>query len=223
MAGPIMCPTLIFCQPELHLDSVVGVVLSQIFALSGLRGGAVGALADGTSGLGLLGVDGGILLGVVGDGKTEAGGVDVAVAPDQQSAENRLGKQVEDTVEVSLAVGRDDIATLAETPSKRVQDPKDGGEGAAGEEGPTNVAAEGLGAAAGFPDENIQDVEEGDAAKDKIAPLVAAEDKSTNETVTIMTSSTSMTKRMVGVGRPAVRRRSRSRRGVVMTQSMYLT
>ena len=161
-----MYPALIFCQPQLHLDSVVGVVLSLVFTLSGLRSGAVGALADGTIVLGLLGVDGSILFGVIGDGKTEAGGVDVAVAPDQQSAENRLGKQVEDTVEVSLAVGRDDIATLAETPSKRVQDPENGSEGAASEEGLADVAAEDLGAAASFPDENIQDVEEGDAAKD---------------------------------------------------------
>lgn len=46
----------------------------------------------------LLGVlDEGILLGVVVDVKTEAGRVDVAVAPDEQSTEDRLGKEIQDT------------------------------------------------------------------------------------------------------------------------------
>ena len=43
-------------------------------------------------------------------------GIDVAVTPEKEGREDGLGKKVEHTVEDSLAVSRDDVAALAETP-----------------------------------------------------------------------------------------------------------
>ena len=48
---------------------------------------------------------------------------DVTVAPDEESTEAGLGDEVKDGVEDGLGVGRDDVATLAETPGNGVEDP----------------------------------------------------------------------------------------------------
>ena len=69
-----------------------------------------------------------VLLRVVVDVEAERGRVDVAVAPDQQSTEDRLGQDVEHAVESGFRVGRDKIAALAYAPSDGVQSPQDGGQ-----------------------------------------------------------------------------------------------
>lgn len=53
---------------------------------------------------------------VVADVEAKAGRVDVAVAPKEKSTEDRLSEDVEDTVEDSLGVGRDDVSTLRKSP-----------------------------------------------------------------------------------------------------------
>jgi hypothetical protein len=68
-----------------------------------------------------------VLLVVVVDVETKTGRVNTAVTPDEKSTEDGLGDQVEDTVEDGLRVGRDDVATLADTPGERVQDPEKSG------------------------------------------------------------------------------------------------
>lgn len=81
-------------------------------AIGGAIGGAVGSIGSVggdavVSGLLignalLLALELNILLGVVMDVQTKITRVDVAVAPDQESAEDRLGEDVEDTVEDGL-------------------------------------------------------------------------------------------------------------------------
>jgi hypothetical protein len=60
---------------------------------------------------------------IVLDGKTETSRVDALVAPEEESTEYRLSQEVENTVEDSLGVGRDEVGTLANTPSNGVDDP----------------------------------------------------------------------------------------------------
>ena len=123
-----------------------------------------------------------ILLVVVVDVDTETSWVDVLVAKDEKSTENWLGEQIKDTVEDGLAVGRDDIATLAETPGDWVQEPKDRGEGTAKEENLANVRTKGGGVTTSLPDKDPENVEKCNATKDKVSPLVRRLDESTNET-----------------------------------------
>lgn len=118
---------------------------------------------------------------VVADLEAEASGVDVAVAPKEEGAEDGLGEEVEDAIEDGFAVGGDDVAALAETPGNGVQDPEECGERAAHQKGALDVAAKGLGVDAGFPGELEDDVEEGDTTKDKEWPLVDALDESANQ------------------------------------------
>jgi hypothetical protein len=60
---------------------------------------------------------------VVLDSQTKTGRVDTPVSPDKQRTKDGLRQEIQDTVEHSLRVRRDDIATFANTPSNRVQDP----------------------------------------------------------------------------------------------------
>jgi hypothetical protein len=124
----------------------------------------------------------GVLLVVVVDVKTKTGRVDTAVTPDEKSTEDRLGDQIEDTVEDCLRVRRDDVATLADTPGERVQDPEKSGERTAQSEATTDILAENVGVTAALPDEDPDDVEESKAAEGEVTPLVGATDEGTNET-----------------------------------------
>jgi len=124
----------------------------------------------------------GVLLVVVVDVETEASRVNVTVTEDEESTEDRLGDQIEDTVEDSLRVRRDDIATLADTPGKRVKDPEKGGERAAHGEAAADILTENVGVTAALPDKDPNNVEESSATEGEVTPLVGATDKSTNET-----------------------------------------
>jgi len=127
-------------------------------------------------------LDSGVLLVVVVDVETEASRVDVTVTENEESTEDRLGDQIEDTIEDSLRIRRDDIATLTDTPGDRVQDPKEGGERAAHGEAAADILTENVGVTAALPDKDPDNVEESSAAEGKVAPLVRATDESTDET-----------------------------------------
>lgn len=49
--------------------------------------------------------------------------LNTTVTPDQESTEDWLGHDIQDTVEHSLRVGRDDVATFRKSPSNWVQEP----------------------------------------------------------------------------------------------------
>jgi hypothetical protein len=67
-------------------------------------------------------VDNGITV-VVLNCKAKTSGVNILVAPEKESTEDGLGQEIEDTVEDSLRVGRDEVGTLAYTPGNGVDDP----------------------------------------------------------------------------------------------------
>ncbi len=107
--------------------------------------------------------DGGILL-VVADAKSEPRGIDLAVAPEEQGAEDGLGEHVEDGVEGRLGVGRDEVAAFGNAPGDGIEEPEEGGEGAALEEDGGHVFAQVARVQASFEGEDPYDVEQGDAA-----------------------------------------------------------
>ncbi|KAI7223858.1 hypothetical protein KC333_g99 [Hortaea werneckii] len=160
-----------------------------VVSLHGLAVGVAVGVAIGsaiairmTVGAVLLAVNGDILLVVVVDVQTETGGVDAAVAPDEQRTEHRLREQIKDTVEDGLRVGRNDVATLTQTPCDGVKGPEEGSQTTAVEEGATNVPAHGVGVLASLPAEDESNVEEGSTAEGKVAPFVPGVDERANET-----------------------------------------
>ena len=124
----------------------------------------------------------GVLLVVVVDVKTETGRVNATVTPDKESTEDRLSDQVEDTVEDSLGIGRDDVATLTNTPGDRVEDPEKSGERAAHGEAAADIFAEDIGVTATLPHEDPDNVEESNTAEDEVTPLVRAANEGADET-----------------------------------------
>ena len=93
------------------------------------------------------------------------------MAPDEKSTENRLRHQIQDAVEDSLRVWRDDVATLTETPCDRVQAPEGESPNTTDEEGAVHIGAESLGVLTCDPTYIVGDEEEGDAAEDEVRPL----------------------------------------------------
>lgn len=123
-----------------------------------LNGAVLRATLDATL---LLNV---VVILVVHNGHANVSRVDVAVAPDEESTEAGLSDEVEDTVEDGLGVGGDDVTTLAETPGDGVQNPEEGSQRAAVQEGLLDFGAVADGVAARFPDELVDDVEKSNAA-----------------------------------------------------------
>jgi hypothetical protein len=119
---------------------------------------------------------------VILDGKAKTSGVDVPVSPDEESTEARLGQEIENTVEDGLRVGRDDVATLANSPRNRVQDPQESGERSAVEEGLLNITSVGAGMGARFPNQLVHDINERKTTEREVSPLVPGLDKSSNKT-----------------------------------------
>lgn len=60
---------------------------------------------------------------IVPDMETESRGVNIAMTPEQKSAKDGLGEEVQNTVEDSLGIWCDDVAALADAPCDRVQQP----------------------------------------------------------------------------------------------------
>ena len=75
----------------------------------------------------------------------------LVVREQQPESEDGLGQKVENAVEDGFGVGGDDVATFAEAPGKRVQNPEDTGKGSAHEEGAAWRRAEAVGVAARLP------------------------------------------------------------------------
>ena len=145
-----------------------------------VQGRLNGAVVRGTDSAALL-ADVVVTL-VVHDVHANVGRVDVAVAPDEESTEAGLGDEVKDGVEDGLGVGRDDVATLAETPGNGVQDPQESSQRTAVQEALGDLRAVASGVAAGLPDKLVDNVEKRNAANDKVRPLVPADNESTNQT-----------------------------------------
>jgi sulfate adenylyltransferase subunit 1 (EFTu-like GTPase family) len=121
-------------------------------------------IARGTIGVQpLLLVHDGIAI-VVLDSEAKTSRVNALVAEDQERTEAGLGQEVKNTVEDGFRVGRDDIAALAKTPCDGIQDPQEGSQAAAHEEGALDIGTVVGGVTARFPDELVYNVDESEAA-----------------------------------------------------------
>jgi len=161
------------------LNTEIAIRLDGLVAVDG-RGGVGGAGGSGCATV-LLALELEVLLVVVVNVKTKSGGVDVAVAPDEESTKDWLSQHIKDAIEDGLRVRRDIVATLAKTPSNRVKSPKKSGQGTALEESGADILAHRIGVLASFPGKLVDDVEQSSAAKGEVSPLVASADESTSK------------------------------------------
>ena len=95
------------------------------------------------------------------------------MAPEEESTEDRLGHDIEDTVEDGLRVRGNDIATLRQTPGDGVEEPEEDGPRTADKIGLADVGTERVGVFASSPGHGPGNPEESYAAKDEVAPLFA--------------------------------------------------
>lgn len=101
----------------------------------------------------------------------EASGFNIAVTPEQESTKNWLGQDVQDTVEHSFRVGRDDIATFRKSPSYRVEEPEEGGPSADDEVSSRDIRPNRRRVLAAGPDESPRNPKESEASEDVVSPL----------------------------------------------------
>lgn len=85
------------------------------------------------------------------------------MAEEEQRTKNRLRDEIEDAVEDSLRVGRNDIAALADTPGDGVEHPDEGSQATTCNKDLANILADVISVPAGFPSELIDDIEESNA------------------------------------------------------------
>lgn len=93
-----------------------------------------------------------------------------------------LGKNVEDTVEDHLRVGRDDISTVGKTPGDGVKQPEEREDGGRGGEGRLVSGTKNSSRDSSGTREDPPDVEEGDTSKGEVTPFVGRLNKTSNET-----------------------------------------
>ena len=97
--------------------------------------------------------------------------LNTTVAPDQECTEDRLGHDVQDAVEHSLRVWRDDIATLGKSPRDRVEEPEEGGPCAHDDVSFRDIGSNGSCVLAAGPDKSPRNPEKSEASEHVITPL----------------------------------------------------
>jgi hypothetical protein len=136
---------------------------------------------------------------VILDGKAKTSRVNVPVSPDEEGTEDGLRQKVQHTVENSLRVGGDEVASLADAPCNGVQDPcaqmlalfqqwrvvrltEECSHRSANGECSLDVASVGASVKARLPDKLVDNVYEREAAEDEVSPLVIGNDERANKT-----------------------------------------
>lgn len=114
--------------------------------------------------------------------EVERGVAALAKSEEVDKSEAGLGKEVKNTIEDHLTIGRDNVTAVCETPSDGVKGPEEG-EHTGGDE----VSLLELGAEVGSRLEtgtvdDPEDVEHGNATHCVVTPLVVRDDEGTNET-----------------------------------------
>ena len=148
----------------------------------GGRSGGSGSRSLAVSDILLLALELEVLLVVVVDVQAEPARVDVAVAPDEQSTKDRLGKNIEDAIEDGLRVRRDVVATLAQTPGDGVKSPQKRSQGTTLQESGADILTHCVGVLPSFPCKLVDDVEQSSATKGEVSPLVAGANESASKT-----------------------------------------
>ena len=93
------------------------------------------------------------------------------MSPKEESTEDRLRKDIQNTIEHSLRIWRDDVSTLRKSPCDWVQEPEEDSPDTADEVSLADVGADGRSVFARGPGYCPGDPQEGDAAEGVVAPL----------------------------------------------------
>lgn len=103
---------------------------------------------------------------------TKTGWLDIPVTPEQKSTEDRLSHDVQNTVEDSFRIRRDNVTALGKSPGDRVQEPEEDSPDTADQVYFRDVWANGSGVLARRPCDCPSDPEEGNAAEGEVTPLI---------------------------------------------------
>jgi hypothetical protein len=114
--------------------------------------------------------------------KAQATNVDIAMAPEEESAKDGLGEEVQNTVEDSFGVRRDNVPAFAHAPSDRVQEPETNSPKTANSVNPVDIGTEITSMATSIENDGPSDEEEGNNTEDEVTPLIRAFDQGTNQT-----------------------------------------
>ena len=93
------------------------------------------------------------------------------MTPEQESTKDWLGQDVQDTVERSLRVGRDNIATFRKSPGNRVEEPEESGPSADDNVGLGDIGPNRRRVLAASPDESPRNPKESEASEGIVSPL----------------------------------------------------
>lgn len=223
-------------RPWSHASDACWSTMGRLHGLGLNIGSRRSSDASGSFSLGLLLRDnrGGELISIT-DVDAKALNVNVAVTPEEYSSEDDLGSKIENTVGDSLRIWGNDVPTFGNTPDDGV----DQGDGN-GPDGKNVVQAEDIGTestsiSTAFIKDGIGDKEECsnteceeacglqmlvsqilDEMQKYVPHLYVDLTKAPTRRVITKTWLIRMVYQIVGVGRPAVNRRSANKRGVVI-------
>jgi hypothetical protein len=113
--------------------------------------------------------------------KAQATNVDIAMAPEEKSAKDGLAEDVENTVEGSFGVRRDDIPAFTHAPGDGVQEPEADNPSCAYSVDPVDIGTEITSMATGIEEDGPGDEEEGKSAEDEVAPFIGGFDQGANQ------------------------------------------
>ncbi len=169
----------------------------------------------------------------------QTSGIDLTMEPQQESAVDELGEDVQNPIEDRLGIGCDDIATFRESPADWIQEPQEDQVRTKGAVGFGDIWAESGRVLASGHQNDIGDPKQASESKGEVAPLRGIVShgllwwhgwRHTLKEVrvnaptrphTIITWFTRRVNKMVGHGRAAVNSRDRRSSGVVMNLSSW--
>ena len=155
----VTCSGSVSCLDSLNRMSVVSAAGSSSDA-GVVTGSGITVVARSSN----LVLNSRILLVVVVDVEAKTSRVDAAVAPDEEGAKDRLGKDVENTIKDGLAVRSNDITAFRNSPSDGIKYPEESSQRTTVQERATNIVAKGSGMATALPDKDEDDVEKSSTA-----------------------------------------------------------
>jgi hypothetical protein len=113
--------------------------------------------------------------------KAQATNVDIAMAPEEESAKDGLGEDVENAIEGSFGVRRDDVPAFAHAPGDRVQEPETDSPKSANSVNPVDIGTEITSLATSIEEDGPSDEDEGNNTEDEVTPFIGAFDQGANQ------------------------------------------
>lgn len=103
----------------------------------------------------------------------KTGWLNIPVTPQEESTEYRLSHDIQNTIEDSFRIRRNNVTALRKPPGDRVQEPEEDSPDTANQVYFGDIWANGGSVLARGPGDSPGDPEEGNAAEGEVTPLVA--------------------------------------------------